>query len=78
MIQTDNRAKLRTEILRLSSGVPQQNFQRWDREKAASFKKVCGEAQKLVVKAAATEQQLSGKLNELRGYWSGEPAKVSA
>ena len=78
MNQNDQRAKLRTEILRLSSGVPQQNFQRWDRERAASFKKLCGEAQKLAAKGAATEQQLSGKLNELRTYWSGEPQRVSA
>lgn len=78
MNQNDARAKLRTEILKLSSSIPQQNFQRWDREKAAAYKKLCGDAQKLAAKGAATEQQLSGKLNELHGFWRDEPQRVAA
>jgi hypothetical protein len=77
MIQTDNRAKLRTDILRLSSSIPKRNFQRWDREKSAAYKRLCGEAQKLAARGAATEQQLSGKLSELRLFWAGEPEVTS-
>lgn len=72
MIQTDNRARLRTEILRLSGGVPKQAMQAWGQQRAASYKQLCGEAQKLAAKGAATEQQLSGKLNELRQFWGQE------
>lgn len=78
MNQNDERAKLRTEILRLSSDVPRASFQKWGRETAAHYKTLCSEAQKLAAKGAATEQQLSGKLNELRKFWRDEPQKVTA
>lgn len=62
--------ELRKEIQRLSSTVPQPQFQSWGAVRADQYKKACREARALAVKARATEQQLQSKLNELKQYWS--------
>ena len=78
MIQTDGRTKLRNEILKMASGVPKTGYQGWGQQTAAAYKKLCGDAQRLAIKSAATEQQLSGKLGELRAYWAKDAQGVVA